>query len=205
MSVEHVLADEMSEVSGASIGAVELQSIPGARPGATSGGVSVEPPQPPPQPSQPQPEHIDWSDVLPFEMSAGFSPVVPATEAAGEIVSRGRPDGDADGTGRVQAEQRDSELAAGEREQSVTRPAAVSGAERVRSGVPPFSDDEDGDGDLDLAQPPHVPPAPVKPRKSAAAWLWRRLFGRGGTSGDDDGKPRAAGKRSRKRRSRRRR
>ena len=208
MSVEHVLADEMSEVSGASIGTVELQSIPGSRKGTgaasvASGGVhggAVSSDGVPVQPSPSRPaQDIDWSDVLPFEMSAGFSPVVPATEAAGEIVSRGGPEGDASVIPPVDAGQRDSGPATGERERSVARPAEVSGGERLSAGDPA------GGSDLDLAQPPHVPPAPVKPRKSAAARLWKRLFGRGGASGDDDGKPRAAGKRSRKRRSRRRR
>jgi hypothetical protein len=273
LSVEHMLANELMEVSGASIGVVELESIPGAARGAAaeatvvarasevaagdgarggaaggapgdhdraSGGAGARPggeeasdggaaggavrdgdagAAPVAQSAE---EPIDWSDVLPGEMSVGFSPVVPSTEAAGEIVSRDAPAVSAPDAVSTEIGLRSRVPAAGERPASEARAKSSSG-ERSRAGAAPAASagsagsaasaggasasavDAAADGDLELA-PPLVPPAPVKPRKSLAASLWKRLFGRGSVATDDDGGlPRPGGKRGRSRSSRRRR
>lgn len=212
ISVEHMLASELSEVSGAAIGVVELQSIPGSSKGAGAdagdesasgarasgagddgatagerapGGdeVAAQAVAAAPQPVQ----EIDWSDVLPSEMSSGFSPVVPATAAAGEIVSREAP---ADAPGRASTETglRSRVPPAGERERAA--PRAKSASERAPSSPAAA-------GDPEPAQPPS---APGTPRKSLAASLWKRLFGRGAVSGGtEENKPRPGGKRGRAR------
>lgn len=219
-SVERILANELSEVSGASIGTFELESIPGSSKQAYDGdgddaaldddddgddagddGDDAARADSPASDQEPEPE-IDWADVLPIEMSTGFSPVVPATEAAGEILSRDRLADDARAAEAIEAGLRSRVPAASERDQAVARGARVSSSERPHAGT---ASSPAGDGDIELAQPPSVPPAPARPRKNLAASLWKRLFGRGRPSDDvDDGTPRPGGKRGRARRSRRR-
>jgi hypothetical protein len=238
ISVEQMLANELSE-SGAAIGTVELQSIPGSSKSAAvdgGGGKDALDGEPgdagetvhegdgqvprdedasdageeadaagesaPAQPEEPPARHIDWSDVLPIEMSTGFSPVVPSTVAAGEILSRDELAGDAGGGSDmargVEAGLRQRVPAVSERDQAA-RAARAGSAERQAGTSPPRA----GDGDPELARPPSVSPAPARPRKNLAALLWKRLFGRGRSAPDsEDDAPRPGGKRGRRRRSR---
>jgi hypothetical protein len=232
ISVEQMLANELSE-SGAAIGTVELQSIPGSSksPAVDTGGAAGEPgaagpatrdrdgqdagadgapataqgeEQPPEGQPEGQPErqperHIDWSDVLPIEMSTGFSPVVPSTVAAGEILSRDDPAGSgADIAGGVEAGLRQRVPVVSDRDQAAR--ARAGSSERTQAGA---ASSRAGEGDPELAQPPSVPPIPARPRKNLAALLWKRLFGRGRPAPDsEDDAPRPGGKRGRRRRSR---
>lgn len=201
VSVEQILASELSEVSNASIGTVELESIPGA---GGAGLVGVDPNEDVDDVEGDEAEgdeaeggeqggdgagaaqeaaaqrEIDWSDVLPIEMSTGFSPVVPATSAAGEIFSRAqpaaadRPVEDTDGHGpAVVAEGMQTRAATTQRGRQAARSSTAAGSRAA-------------------------PEAPVTGEKEVAPSLWKRLFGRhrGGEAADST--PRPGGKRGRK-------
>jgi hypothetical protein len=208
VSVEQILASELSEVSSASIGTVELESIPGTG----SAGVVGDDPDDASEPDEEAPDEsgepndsdesdggepagedageagereIDWSDVLPIEMSTGFSPVVPSTSAAGEIFSREQPagGGSADVVGRDPAVV--AEIA--HERAATTRRNKPTGTQAARSRA----------GD-----PPSVPDAPVTAEPEVAPSLWKRLFGRKRNGDAAAETPRPGGKRGGKRRSR---
>ena len=121
VSIERWLADQYAELSSVSIGSMELEPVGGwmARAPFADEDEDIGEEQMTPRPelrpatpsssspslssssgssvSSPAPSGDDWSDVLPTELVTGFSPVVPSTSAAGEIVSAvmpGPPAGD---------------------------------------------------------------------------------------------------------------
>lgn len=209
-SVEQILASELSEVSNASIGTVELESIPG-RGGAGLIGEddedldeeldeddeTEEGEDEDGDPTAGERE-IDWSDVLPIEMSTGFSPVVPATSAAGEIFSRELPAGAADrpdaagtaGDARVVAEAVPARAATTQRRRKPLAAPAAGAQPAARSSAE----------QPDAPEEPEAPEAPVRAEKEVAPSLWKRLFGRnrGGDPAGDT--PRPGGKRGKRRR-----
>jgi hypothetical protein len=215
VSIEQILASELSEVSSASIGTVELESIPRAGSPSLAGdepddesagdvegaeGVEgdgdVEGVERAGAPAAQR--EIDWSDVLPIEMSTGFSPVVPATSAAGEIFSRDQPAAAAVAASDALEGGRDSALVRSE----ATEERGAS-ARRSKPLAAPAGDQQAARSSR-AAEPPAAPEAPVTAEKEVAPSLWKRLFGRRG--GDAAGEtPRPGGKHARKRRSRRRR
>lgn len=96
VSIERWLADQYAELSSVSIGSMELDPVGGWMGRApfadddedleAAGDGQMTPlPEVPSLPSALAGD--DWSDVLPTELVTGFSPVVPSTSAAGEIVS----------------------------------------------------------------------------------------------------------------------
>lgn len=208
VSVEQLLASELAEVSSAPLGTLELEPIPGTSSAALAGDEpddeSAEPDAESAESADPdrpvEQREIDWSDVLPIEMSTGFSPVVPSTSAAGEIFSRDQP-ADAAGAARGAVE-----VAVG-RDGAVAQPGATQERASARRSKPQAAatGDQKATRSVRAHEPPAAPEAPVTAEKEVAPSLWKRLFGRT-RGGDVAGEtPRPGGKHARKRRSRRRR
>lgn len=88
--IERWLADQYAERFAAAIGSVELEPL-GGRPLFGEDDEEDEPEAPPTGASARSKSEgeqaSEWADILPTEMVSGFSPVVPSTEAAGEILS----------------------------------------------------------------------------------------------------------------------
>ncbi|WP_428261381.1 DUF4388 domain-containing protein [Haliangium sp.] len=218
--VEERLAHAYAEVSSASIGTVELQTITG-REATPPVGVErlrlradseLDDEDDAPTPA---PLDIDWSDVLPIEMSSGFSPVVPATAASGEIMMpEGLPlhdDGLGDDvdigeldTGKMPVLPPAGTAAPRPAPSSDSRPAVT-----VSTSQPPPAraqpDDPPGDdGAVELAQPPRA-----DSDRDGSKPLWRRIFGRTSPKpapADDEPEPetpKPGGKRAGRSRSRR--
>ncbi|WP_045119371.1 DUF4388 domain-containing protein [Haliangium ochraceum] len=238
VSVERMLSDRLSESSSAAIGSVELESLSGdTKPmrmlrreasafddedtadgrGGRASEVAGEP--------------VDWSDVLPTEMASGFSPVVPATAAAGEIEAQ-----QDDGVVRAFAPEHSGDE---EDDSSALARGLRARTRSTRMQTAPHPDDG-AEGEVELAWTPAAKAgkaskagkagrggttgrgegaskrspsaAPTRPADGAGdddqrPSLWRRIFGRAeaSASADDEAAPKAGGKPNRRGASRRRR